>query len=418
MNKLLYIFFVALCCTLSVQAQNTNNLWVNEFHYDGTSSFTAAPANEFVELIVHNDIVNNPVELAKYQLVLYSAGASVVDENTAEAVKGLPYDKSSRLYSAADTYHTLDGFQVCDVADRNYSVLSKELPVLQDLPSGMGLIYNNSVVVQLVSYEKRFKIKDAAEAGPAAGMLTEMMGSATVAENSSSSNMTSMQLGRGASGNNYAAFSWSSGNTASPCALNNGQEVGNLEAVVINDALAVEMIDFVGEAQEESITLNWRTANEQNNKGFYVERRADNEAEFTAIDFVAGQGNANATQHYSYIDTDVTAGQVYYYRLQQVDQNNQKTTSNTIALRMSGTSVYLNAMPNPAKGAVNIRLENIRENAVLQVTTMEGKVLKTINLAAAKVQSYNLSVESLSTGFYILRVESGQDVLTQKLSVL
>ena len=48
----------------------------------------------------------------------------------------------------------------------------------------------------------------------------------------------------------------------------------------------------------------------------------------------------------------------------------------------------------------------------------DGKAVKTINLAAAKAQNYNLNVADLSTGFYLLRIENGQEVLTQKLSVL
>lgn len=431
MKKSLYIFFTALCCTFGLQAQNSNNLWINEFHYDGaaehpdTQNPLAGPANEFIELIVHDDIVNNAAELAKYQVVLYAAGASVVNVNTPEGIKGLPYDKASRLYSAEETYHPLnDGFQICDVSDKNFSVLSKDLSVLQDLPSAIGIIYDNSVVVQLVSYEKAFRIKDTPEAGPAAGKVTSLMVSSTnnpVTEDGNSNNGSSMQLGRNSDGAGYDDFRWSSGSTASKCAVNSNQTIDNLPAVEPNDGndpLAVQLIDFIGKAQEESVALSWRTAMERDNKGFYLERRRSDEAVFTTLDFIAGKGTTNQTQVYNYLDTEVKAGQVYYYRLVQLDNNDRKTNSNTVAVKLVGSDVFMMVTPNPATDVVNVRLENIKENATLQVTTMSGKVVRTVNLAAAKMQNYNLNVADLSTGFYLLRVENGQEVLTQKLSVL
>lgn len=438
----LYILPLLLCFVVGVQAQyNTSALWVNEFHYDAPAQYSKSDANEFVEIVIHNDIINNPEELAKYQLVLYSAGASIVDENSHNAHKGLPYDKSSLLYSAEETYHSLadedpngvTGFQRCNAdgsSGTNYTILAKYLPTLQDMPAAFALIYNDFIVVQLISYEKRFSIKDSPEAGAAAGMMTELI----EGTNATESSCTACPLGTVAimenhsiqltgNGTSYADFSWdgSVASTASFCSENgvglSTQTIGELPSTNF-DALAVQFIDFIGEPQEDNIALSWRTSQETNNKGFYLERRRSDEADFTVINFIAGKGTTNETQVYNYLDTQVKTGQVYYYRLNQIDDNDRKTTSNTIAIKLIGSDIFMNATPNPAKDVVNVRLENIQENATLQVTTMDGKVIKTVNLAAAKAQNYNLNIADLSTGFYLLRVENGQEVLTQKLSVL
>ncbi|MEL7020172.1 MAG: T9SS type A sorting domain-containing protein [Bacteroidota bacterium] len=401
-------------------AQTTGNLWVNEFHYDGVSNFGTSDSNEFVELVVHNDILDNPTELEKYQLVMYSAGASVVNEMTMEAVKGLPYDKSSRLYSAADTYHGLSSFDRCPVDGQNYSILYKDMPTLQDLPSAFALIYDNTTVVQLISYEKRFTIKDVTEAGPAAGMMTSLIGNeiTPVAESSVSRNENSIQLGRGQTGNNYDNFTWAANNPSSPCMPNNGQDIQDLEPVSVQDALAVELMDLTGQLSDKQIMLNWRTATETNNKGFWVERRTESETDFSAISFVTSKGNSANVQQYEYTDADVVPNEVYYYRLQQLDQSGAKTTSATLAVQSWRTGVVMQTTPNPAKDVVQVQLDNLSQRATLQLTTMTGKILRTIQLPAANTQQYLLDVAQLERGFYLLQVENNDGVFTQKISVL
>ena len=249
MNK----FFQLLCLCFIVllpasQAQVTNaHVWVNEFRYDNMSNFQVDDQDDFVELIVSNELLNSP-ELANYRLVFYAVGGFDMDTENGLPGRGLPYSKQSLLYSDTQTFHSLadedltgeNGFQRCPSATGNYTVLTKKVE-LMDIPSAFGLVYengDNSDVIQLISYERAFNIKDHPDAGPAAGqsttLLTSLLGmniGGTVEQDPSTRAVHSIQLlGTGAT---YDDFSWNDdqNNTQSLCTANVGQTINELPCI-------------------------------------------------------------------------------------------------------------------------------------------------------------------------------------------
>lgn len=422
-NKLLLLSFL-LCGSYSfLQAQATDaHLWINEFHYDNLSEYQISDQEDFVELIIHNDLLDDPTELAKYQLVLYTSGAGNLDADDNLPGKGLPYSKSSSLYSDTETFHPLNivdsnaetGFQVCPVTNANFSVMHKKMPTLQDIPAGFALIYNNTTIVQLLSYEKSFKVKNHPDAGAAAGLSTELIDGV---ESSLTMEGESIQL-TGTS-NNYDGFAWSDAtlitNTSSPCAVNNGQTIENLES--LPEPLPIQLLDLTAQAQEKAIQLDWLTSLEQDNLGFYIERRSGNEAGFTTIGFEKGAGTTSSTSAYQWLDKDVKIGETYYYRLRQVDTNDKMTYSSIVSARMLGKEILVDISPNPAQDFLNINLDNLQSEANLQITTVDGRMMYQTVFPVAETQSFKLAVENWTTGMYILRIESAGSVLTEKVAV-
>lgn len=254
MNKFFLLLCLCLVALLPVsQAQVTDaHVWVNEFRYDNLSSFRVDDQDDFVELIVSNEILNS-AEAANYQLVLYTANGFDMDTENGLPGKGLPYSKTSILYTAAETFHSLadedalgiNGFQRCPVATGNYTVLTKKM-TLMDIPTAFGIIYDdgtNGGVVQLISYERAFKIKNHADAGPAAGQNTTLMPSTSllgpnpggsVEQNALTDGSHSIQLrGTGAA---YGDFGWDDNqdpiqNFNSPCMVNSGQTINELPCI-------------------------------------------------------------------------------------------------------------------------------------------------------------------------------------------
>ena len=84
--------------------------------------------------------------------------------------------------------------------------------------------------------------------------------------------------------------------------------------------LPVSIFNFGGTIKRLQAYLNWSTASESNNKGFYVERSKDGQ-NFTSVGFVKGVGNSNKINNYSYTDATLKDINVTttYYRLKQVD---------------------------------------------------------------------------------------------------
>jgi len=86
------------------------------------------------------------------------------------------------------------------------------------------------------------------------------------------------------------------------------------------DIIPVELIYFEGLARKKAIDLFWATASEQNNKGFFIERRILGEqSDWSSIGFIKGYGNSSVIREYNFTDRDVINGKTYQYVLRQVD---------------------------------------------------------------------------------------------------
>src|SRR6185503_6393916 len=93
--------------------------------------------------------------------------------------------------------------------------------------------------------------------------------------------------------------------------------------------------NFGGNIKDDQAYLNWSTAVESNNKGFYIERSKDGK-DFTSVGFVQGAGNSSQITNYTYTDAglkDINVSKTYY-RLNQIDFDGKTTYSNVILLSL------------------------------------------------------------------------------------
>ncbi|MCE1166086.1 MAG: hypothetical protein LWX07_11870 [Bacteroidetes bacterium] len=95
-------------------------------------------------------------------------------------------------------------------------------------------------------------------------------------------------------------------------------------AVGNESTLPAEIISFVSEVRANTVTLRWKTSSENNNAGFYVERRKAYSSEWLPLGFVQPRGNSSGIRTYSFAD-EVAEGGVYSYRLKQTDYNGSFT---------------------------------------------------------------------------------------------
>lgn len=241
------ILLMCICCLGFLSqgiAQVTNqHVWVNEFRYDNLSNYQQDDQRDFVEIIISNQLLSSS-DINDYKLVLYSSNGYDNDVANSLRGKGLPYHEQSILYDENESSMPLgvedatamNGFRQCPVDGTNYTVLYREVR-LQDVPSAFAIIYDNpesTAPIQLISYERAFKIKDAPEAGVAAGkdteLITDFLG-LTLTQGSLTASDHSIQLL--GSGNNYDAYSWEGTPdlSDSPCEVNAGQSIDDLECI-------------------------------------------------------------------------------------------------------------------------------------------------------------------------------------------
>lgn len=173
----------------------------------------------------------------------------------------------------------------------------------------------------------------------------------------------------------------------------------------LSAALPVTLVGFDAvRINKLKVQLHWETQTEQNNKGFEIERRLDNESIFSNMGFVASKavdGNSTMELKYNLVDANGYGG-ISYYRLRQLDRDGRSFYSLIKAVRGLGeTSVSVLLWPNPAKGQFSIRLDGADGPKDAFITDISGKVIRTLRI----INRQQVNVNGLSAGTYVLRVK-------------
>jgi hypothetical protein len=163
--------------------------------------------------------------------------------------------------------------------------------------------------------------------------------------------------------------------------------------------------------------LSWATEQESNSSHFEIERSVDG-LSFTKIGNTAAAGYSSHTKNYSFNDIHPEGG-LNYYRLKMLDKDGKFVYSNTASVNViikgnKVTAVY----PAPFTSKLNIVIVNeTTTNATIELFDNTGKIVagltKTINKGSTNILLENLS--KLANGVYIIKVQLGNSVFTQKL---
>jgi hypothetical protein len=171
-----------------------------------------------------------------------------------------------------------------------------------------------------------------------------------------------------------------------------------------NAPLPVTLVAFdANRFNKTRVKLTWETASEQNNKGFEVERRLDNETSFSVKGFVASlapAGNSATPLDYIYNDANGYGG-ISYYRLKQTDLDGRSHYSLIKAVRGEGTTeVSVMIWPNPNAGQFSIRIDGANSAKEAQILDMNGKLVQKMLIQNQK----QVNINHLSVGTYILSI--------------
>lgn len=166
--------------------------------------------------------------------------------------------------------------------------------------------------------------------------------------------------------------------------------------------LPVDMKSFTAVRNGTNVNLKWETMNEQNCRGFAVERNNGNgiwqEAGFISTQAV--NGNSADLLTYTFIDYN-DSKTITQYRIRQVDTDNRSKLSNVQAVRGLNQKGSVTVYPNPTNnGNVNVVFEDKNTVRELSVVDMSGRVVKQLK----NVSGNNVSIENLQSGMYTLRV--------------
>jgi hypothetical protein len=185
-----------------------------------------------------------------------------------------------------------------------------------------------------------------------------------------------------------------------------------------DNQLPVELVAFTARNTAEGVQLAWRTASEQNNAGFEVQRRSEKASEWQVLSFVRGAGTTTEAQSYSFLDNSAV-GKVQY-RLKQIDFDGQFEYSNVIEVDAGLPKVFAleQNYPNPFNPSTTIRYQlPVASEVKLEVYDVLGKKIATLVNERQSAGSYQVvwNASGLSSGTYFYRLQAGTFVETKKM---
>lgn len=207
-----------------------------------------------------------------------------------------------------------------------------------------------------------------------------------------------------------------SGNTLSTLqnAITNGIVCGTLSSntklvEVINDDLPVDLLSFEATNLPQQVQLDWTTASEQNNLGFFVQRSADG-INWASIAWLDGAGTTNEQQYYQDFDPNPLDG-TSFYRLQQQDIDGALEYSEIRSVTRSGSQLRDWALfPNPGTGQYTI-VGDFETGDVLLIRNELGQLVASLQVD----KSRRLDLSGQVPGVYYVTLKSDQKVWTKRL---
>ncbi len=244
-------------------------------------------------------------------------------------------------------------------------------------------------------------------------------------------------------GTDWSNLSKSSNNTNANYVEKTGVAYLTLQTLANNNAVAVDGVTglvFTGQRKKPTeVQLNWTSQTETNMSGYEVQRKLDNEVDFSTRTFVnssAPGGNSLSPLSYQFKDANSHTG-ISYYRLKIVTlnasfaysnvisvaakskggggNNNNLSTEEVITTTVKGSIPLVNSQkiivgPNPNNGNFWFTVNRIEKETIATLYTIDGKQIKQFRVVNLQQQQVN----NLRAGIYLLKIPGFE---TQKIIV-
>jgi len=166
------------------------------------------------------------------------------------------------------------------------------------------------------------------------------------------------------------------------------------------------------ENEQQEVELYWSTATELNNDRFEIEK-SYNGKDFEMIGEVLGQGTINSQSNYQFVDTTPSDG-INYYRLRQVDFDGTDDYSELKSVFVDFRREFnISLSPNPTFDVSVLRIDWDRDQHYsVGIFDLMGRNLGVVQ---SKFSRLNLDMSQLPIGLYIIKIHTGDRVISKKL---
>jgi hypothetical protein len=181
-----------------------------------------------------------------------------------------------------------------------------------------------------------------------------------------------------------------------------------------SSVLAVEFTNISVVAKGTMNVINFSTATEKDIKEFAIERSVNNRT-WEVIGTKAAVGGTKTT-NYSFNDVNPTT--LSYYRVRSIETNGKDQLSKIVAVKRNGGKLAVNMVsPVPTTEGVNVDFSTSKIGTLnVVITDIVGKVVKTERFTTIEGNNLmRLNLSNLSVGTYILSMNDGETVATQRI---
>ncbi len=176
--------------------------------------------------------------------------------------------------------------------------------------------------------------------------------------------------------------------------------------------LPVELVDFDVKcnAEKKGFDISWTTESETNNDYFTVERSSD-AISWVSAGIVKGSGNSSALKNYNFTDIE-PCKEITYYRLKQTDFDGKYQYTDIVGIYSCfGITNQFSFHPNPANTFIEI---SVLTESEIEIINMNGQIV--YNDYLNNLYS-TIDISMLSSGLYLIKVSSANDILIEKLVI-
>ena len=188
-----------------------------------------------------------------------------------------------------------------------------------------------------------------------------------------------------------------------------------MQTTFVGVVLNVSLLSFNGRTVGKDNVIEWSTTSEQNSKSFELERSITGN-DFRKISTLNAAGNSSSQRNYSYSDqrVDKLNSAVMFYRLKQIDNNNNFKYSNIVRLTYTDKNIIPSIVyPNPTQGIISIAFGDAKLVGTMAIISdANGRQLKQVKITA-NTQSFDLS--SYTNGIYFIQLINKEVLKVVKL---
>jgi hypothetical protein len=173
-------------------------------------------------------------------------------------------------------------------------------------------------------------------------------------------------------------------------------------------SLPVKLLSFDAENANGKVTLSWKTASEENNDFFTIERTTDGKT-YESLGTVKGGGTTLKVASYEFDDNNPASGRSYY-RLSQTDFDGKTETFPAITVDVTNANSNAETMqifPNPLTGSVlTVSFTNPKDGN-LEVMDSRGNSIFSQAVSGGENNVELFLNENLTPGVYFVNYEAG-----------